>query len=65
MNHDEFKKRFLPFHSLIYRIAFSILSCEDDANDVSQEVYTKLWEQKDNLENVRNDEAFVVTMTKN
>lgn len=65
MNNDEFKKRFLSFHSLIYRISYNILQNRDDADDVSQEVYIKLWEQRNNLENVRNDEAFVVTMTKN
>lgn len=65
MNNSEFKKRFLSFHSLIYRISFSILENRDDAEDVSQEVYIKLWEQRNNLESVRNDEAFVVTMTKN
>ena len=65
MNNDEFKKRFLSFHSLIYRISYNILENRDDADDVSQEVYIKLWEQRNNLENVRNDEAFVVTMTKN
>ncbi|MGI6048541.1 MAG: RNA polymerase sigma factor [Petrimonas sp.] len=65
MNNDEFKKRFLSFHSLIYRISYNILENRDDADDVSQEVYIKLWEQRNNLKNVRNDEAFVVTMTKN
>lgn len=65
MNNDEFKRRFLSFHSLIYRISYSILENRDDANDASQEVYIKLWEQRNNLESVRNDEAFVVAMTKN
>lgn len=65
MSHDEFKKRFLPLHPLIYRISYNILENGDDADDVSQEVYTKLWEQRDTLEDVLNDKAFVVTMTKN
>ncbi|MPM18495.1 RNA polymerase sigma factor SigV [bioreactor metagenome] len=65
MSNDEFKKRFLSFHPLIYRISYSILENRDDADDVAQEVYIKLWEQRSNLENIRNDEAFVVTMTKN
>lgn len=65
MNHDEFKKRFLSFHSLIYRISYSIVADKDDADDVSQDVFIRLWEQRNNLDTVRNDEAFVVTMTKN
>lgn len=65
MSNDEFKKRFLSFHSLIYRISYLILENRDDADDVAQEVYTRLWEQRNHLGNIRNDEAFVVTMTKN
>lgn len=65
MGNDEFKKRFLSFHPLIYRISYSILENREDAGDVSQEVFIKLWEQRNSLNNLRNDEAFVVTMTKN
>ena len=65
MSNEEFKKRFLSFHSLIYRISYRILENGDDADDIAQEVYIKLWEQMNNLESIRNDEAFVVTLTKN
>ena len=65
MSNEEFKKRFLPFHALIYRISYNILENHDDAHDALQEVYVKLWEQRNHLEAVRNDEAFVVTITKN
>ena len=65
MGNEEFKKRFLPFHPMIYRISHHILENGDDANDVVQEVYIKLWEQRENIMNICNDEAFVVTMTKN
>ena len=57
-------KAFLSFHSLIYRISYRILENGDDADDIAQEVYIKLWEQRNNLESIRNDEAFVVTLTK-
>ena len=65
MSNEEFKKRFLSFHSLIYRISYRILENKDDADDIAQEVYIKLWEQRNNFGNIRNDEAFVVTLTKN
>lgn len=65
MSNEEFKKRFLSFHSLIYRISYRILENGNDADDIAQEVYIKLWEQRNNLGNIRNDEAFVVTLTKN
>ncbi len=65
MSNEEFKKRFLSFHSLIYRISYRILENGDDADDITQEVYIKLWEQRNSLGSIRNDEAFVVTLTKN
>lgn len=49
---------------MIYRISHHILENGEDANDVVQEVYIKLWEQRENIMNICNDEAFVVTMTK-
>jgi len=51
MGNEEFKKRFLPFHPMIYRISHHILENGEDANDVVQEVYIKLWEQRENIMN--------------
>lgn len=64
MNNSDFKKRFLPFHSLVYRVAHAILENRDDAEDIAQEVYIKLWEQREKLTDIRSDEAFVITLTK-
>lgn len=65
MSSEEFKKRFLSFHSLIYRMSYQILGNREDADDIAQEVYIKLWEQRNDLGDIRNDEAFVMTITKN
>lgn len=65
MGSDEFKHRFLGFYRLIYRISFAVVCDKHDAEDTVQEVYEKLWRQRNNFVKVENDEAFVVTIAKN
>ncbi|MGL4326827.1 MAG: RNA polymerase sigma factor [Tannerellaceae bacterium] len=65
MNADTFKKRLLPFHRKLYCIAFHYLEREDEAEDMVQEVYLKLWERKEDLEAIANIEAFAVKMIRN
>lgn len=65
MNSDEFKRRFLSFHRLIYRISYAVLGNKDDAEDIVQEVFEKLWRQRENLPEIQNDEAYIVSVTKN
>lgn len=65
MRNDEFKRRFLAFHRTIYRISYAISGNKNDAEDITQEVFEKLWRQRDNLPEIENDEAFVISVTKN
>ena len=65
MDADAFKQRFLPLHPKLYRIAYALLSDRDDAEDLLQELYCKLWDRRNELEAVRNPEAFAVTLTRN
>jgi RNA polymerase sigma factor, sigma-70 family len=65
MESGEFKDRFLGLHRQIYRVAYSILETEKDAEDAVQEVYIKLWQLRDRLDDIRNDEAFAIRMAKN
>lgn len=65
MGSDEFKRRFLAFHRLIFRIAYAVSGNKDDAEDTTQEVYEKLWRQRQSLPAVQNDEAYIVTIAKN
>lgn len=65
MNSEEFKERYLYFHSNLYRIALRILGNSSDAEDAIQEVYLKLWNLRYNLEETSNPLAFAITITKN
>jgi RNA polymerase sigma-70 factor (ECF subfamily) len=62
---DQFKKMILPISAKLFRIASVMLSDEDDAKDTMQDLYSKLWEQRDKLNEIHNPEAYFVTMIKN
>ena len=49
----------------LYRIAFHLLESEDDAHDSVQDLFIKLWGQKDSLDSVVNFQAYCTTLMKN
>lgn len=65
MEKTEFIALVMPFKDKLYRLAKRILVSKDEAEDAVQEVFLKLWNGKNNIENYKNPEAFAITMTKN
>jgi len=65
MNAEEFKRLYYPFHPKLYRIAFALLNNADDAEDILQDTYYKLWDKRVELINVLQPEAFCVRLVKN
>ncbi|MTI89579.1 MAG: RNA polymerase sigma factor [Balneolaceae bacterium] len=65
MDTAEFKKHILPFREKLYRIALSLLSDKQEAEDTIQDTYLKLWNMRKQLSEYRSIEALAVTMTKN
>ncbi|MDN3723745.1 RNA polymerase sigma factor [Aequorivita sp. SDUM287046] len=65
MDKTEFIAIVMPFRDKLYRLARRILVSKDEAEDAVQEVLLKLWNGKMNIENLKNPEAFAITMTKN
>ncbi|MBK5213791.1 MAG: RNA polymerase sigma factor [Flavobacteriaceae bacterium] len=65
MDKTEFIKLVMPYKDRLYRLAKRILISKDEAEDAVQEVFLKLWNEKQNIENYKNPEAFAITMTKN
>lgn len=51
--------------ALVYRLAKGLLVSKEEAEDVVQEMMTRLWMQKDSLVQVDNKRAFIAKMTKN
>ena len=65
MTAEEFKEQYLPYQQKLYRLAFRILESQNDAEDIVQEVYIKLWNKRNELGYVENKEAYSVTLVKN
>jgi RNA polymerase sigma-70 factor (ECF subfamily) len=65
MDAANFKQQFLPCHPKLYRAAFRLMGNAQDAEDMVQEAYLKLWNKRDELTNVLNIEAYCVTLIKN
>ena len=60
-----FKQLLLPLYPRLQRVALRLLGNAEDAEDIVQEVYMKLWSKRDALPDVQDVEAYCVTMTKN
>lgn len=60
-----FKQLLLPLYPRLQRVALRMLGNVEDAEDMVQEVYTKLWGKREELPDVQNMEAYCVALTKN
>ena len=65
MKQTEFLHKVLPFKDKVFRLAKRLLVSNDEAEDATQELYLKLWKNKEKLVQYKNVEAFAMTMTKN
>jgi len=65
MNQKEFLDKVMPFRDRVYRLAKRLLVSSDEAEDATQELYLKLWKNKEKISSYNNVEAFAMTMTKN
>lgn len=62
---NDFISRFLPLRDEFYRVAYYFLESEDDAADVVQDLYLKLWNNRDALEQIRNPKSYGITLVRN
>lgn len=66
MDANNFKRKFLPYHRKLYRVAFHLTGNAQDAEDMVQEAYLKLWKKRDELpSDIGNLEAYCVMLVKN
>ena len=47
MDAAEFKQQFLPYHRKLYRTAFRLTENPQEAEDMVQEAYLKLWRSEE------------------
>lgn len=60
-----FKEKYMPFHLRMYRTAYRILSNQDDAEDMVQEAYIRLWNKRHELNYIENIESYCVVLIRN
>jgi len=65
MTQTEFLNIVMPFKDKVFRLAKRLLVSTEEAEDATQEVLIKLWNNKSKFEEYKNVEAFSMTMTKN
>ncbi|MBI1226797.1 MAG: sigma-70 family RNA polymerase sigma factor [Bacteroidetes bacterium] len=65
MNQLEFKTKILPIKNRLYRFALGIVGQAAEAEDVVQEVFIKLWNNRQHMAEISNVEAWCITATKN
>jgi len=65
MTPTDFTKLVLPFKDKVFRLAKRLLVSKEEAEDATQEILLKLWNNKVKIAEYKNVEAFSMTMTKN
>ncbi len=65
MTQIEFLNIVMPFKDKVFRLAKRLLVSREEAEDATQEVLLKLWNNKKRMQEYKNVEAFSMTMTKN
>ena len=65
MDTAEFKQRFIPLNQRLYRVAWALTHNVQDAEDLVQDAYCRMWRRRNDLSNIDNDEAYCVRLLKN
>lgn len=65
MNRDEFNKYVKLISRRLYSLAFRILGKQEEAEDAVQEVFIRMWNMGNKLDNYESVDALATTMTKN
>ena len=64
MTAEYFKQAYYSLHPKLYRVAYAILKNTEDAEDILQDAYCKLWDDRSKLVEVQKPEAYCVTLVK-
>jgi len=55
----------MPYSSRLYRMAFRLMNSREEAEDIVQEVYVKLWSMRNELDKYNSIEALCIRITRN
>ena len=65
MTREQFKTQVLPLQNKLFRYALSIVAERELARDIIQEVLMKLWNQRLELHQIKQLEAWCIRLTRN
>lgn len=65
MKETQFRKDILPLKDKLFRLALRIVLDRDEAEDVVQDTLLKLWERRDEWEQIKSMEAYCMTLCRN
>lgn len=65
MQKDQFQNQVLVHKDQMYRLAQRILRNEEDAKDIVQDSFVKLWSKRKVLGNIKSIKSFTLTMVRN
>ena len=65
MDYQQFCDIYLPLTEGLYRVAYYVLESEQDAKDAVQDLFIKLWDSRDTLDNVHNPMGYSIRLLKN
>ena len=65
MSPEEFIRRFLPLGDNLYRLAFSLLGSQEEAEDAIQDVFLKMWASQKQLDTVRDPASWSYILMRN
>lgn len=65
MDLEAFQHRVLPLKSKLFRFAMRLLGNDDEAKDIVQEVFARVWKSRLEMENIRNWDAWCMRIARN
>ncbi len=65
MQASEFKQKFLPLSRQIYWMAWRLTGNAQEAEDLTQEVYLRLWSKRESLSDISNPKVYCSVLVKN
>ena len=61
----DFSELYLTYYSKLVRFAREFVILEEDAENITQDVFTDLWERRDSMDHVENMNAYLFRLVKN
>jgi RNA polymerase sigma factor (sigma-70 family) len=65
MDHGDFKIKVFPLKDKLFRLAKRLLEDPEEAQDIVQEAFIRLWNRREKLDEYRSVEALAVVTTRN